>query len=118
MPGRGDAYEKYLETFEHWRQRGWSVSAADWRGQAASGRFGADAVTGHVDDFALWVGDLAALWREWARGRIGFPPVDPPDRVAVRRGPAALDGARRNGAPIERLGKLANSGLPPVVTIW
>ena len=71
MPGRGDAYEKYLETFEHWRQRGWSVSAADWRGQAGSGRFGADAVTGHVDDFALWVGDLAALWREWARGRDG-----------------------------------------------
>jgi lysophospholipase len=21
MPGRGDAYEKYLETFEHWRRQ-------------------------------------------------------------------------------------------------
>ena len=40
MPGRGDAYEKYLETFEHWRLRGWSVTAADWRGQAGSGRLG------------------------------------------------------------------------------
>ena len=71
MPGRGDAYEKYLETFEHWRQRGWRVSAADWRGQAGSGRLGADPITGHVDDFALWVADLAAFWTDWARDRAG-----------------------------------------------
>ena len=71
MPGRGDAYEKYLETFEHWRGRGWRVTAADWRGQAGSGRLGNDAVTGHVDDFALWVEDLARFWREWASGRPG-----------------------------------------------
>ena len=44
MPGRGDAYEKYLETFEHWRRRGWRVSSADWRGQAGSGRLGNDAI--------------------------------------------------------------------------
>jgi len=69
MPGRGEAYEKYLETFEHWRRQGWRVSAADWRGQAGSGRLGSDAVTGHVDDFSLWVDDLAAFWREWASGR-------------------------------------------------
>jgi lysophospholipase len=67
MPGRGDAYEKYLETFEHWRGRGWQVTAADWRGQAGSGRLGGDAITGHVDDFGLWVSDLAALWHDWAR---------------------------------------------------
>ena len=36
MAGRGDAYEKYLETFEHWRTRCWRVTAADWRGQARS----------------------------------------------------------------------------------
>jgi lysophospholipase len=71
LPGRGDAYEKYLETFEHWRRRGWRVSSADWRGQAGSGRLGNDAITGHVDDFALWIGDLAALWRDWAQGRSG-----------------------------------------------
>jgi lysophospholipase len=71
MPGRGDAYEKYLETFEHWRGRGWRVSAADWRGQAGSGRLGADAITGHVEDFSSWVGDLAALWRAWASERSG-----------------------------------------------
>ena len=71
MPGRGDAYEKYLETFEHWRRRGWRVSSADWRGQAGSGRLGHDAITGHVDDFGSWTRDLAALWGDWARGRRG-----------------------------------------------
>ena len=64
-PGRGDAYEKYLETLEHWRQQGWQVSAMDWRGQAGSGRLGADGVTGHIGDFAQWVADMAAFWREW-----------------------------------------------------
>lgn len=71
MPGRGDAYEKYLETFEHWRQRGWQVTAADWRGQAGSGRLGTDDITGHIDDFAWWINDLAALWREWASEAAG-----------------------------------------------
>lgn len=71
MPGRGDAYEKYLETLDHWRGQGWRVSAADWRGQAGSGRLGADPITGHIGDFDLWVGDLAALWNEWTRGRAG-----------------------------------------------
>lgn len=71
MPGRGEAYEKYLETLEHWRGQGWQVSAADWRGQSGSGRLGADEITGHVDDFALWVADLEAFWREWAIGRPG-----------------------------------------------
>jgi lysophospholipase len=65
MPGRGDAYEKYLETLGHWYACGWRVTAADWRGQAGSGRFGADPVTGHIDDFAIWIDDLAAFWRQW-----------------------------------------------------
>ena len=68
LPGRGDAYEKYLETLEHWHRRGWSVTALDWRGQAGSGRLGADPVTGHVEDFGHWVDDLAAFWCEWADG--------------------------------------------------
>ena len=71
MPGRGDAYEKYLDTYEDWRRRGWRVSAADWRGQAGSGRLGSDSTTGHIDDFDSWIADLAALWSEWARGREG-----------------------------------------------
>src|SRR5690606_21106041 len=69
LPGRGEAYEKYIETFEPLRGQGWAVTATDWRGQAGSGRLGSDSVTGHVDDFALWVADLAAFWREWAHER-------------------------------------------------
>jgi lysophospholipase len=71
LPGRGDAYEKYLETLEHWHRRGWNVTAIDWRGQAGSGRLGADAVTGHVDDYAQWVDDLAAFWRGWVAEHAG-----------------------------------------------
>ena len=67
LPGRGDAYEKYLETLDYWHRRGWRVSAADWRGQAGSGRMGSDAVTGHIDDFGIWVDDLAAFWQHWRR---------------------------------------------------
>ncbi len=65
LPGRGDNYEKYLETLEQWHRAGWRVTASDWRGQAGSGRLGNDAVTGHVDDFSRWVDDLAHLWRAW-----------------------------------------------------
>ena len=71
LPGRGDAYEKYLEALEHWRRQGWRVTALDWRGQAGSGRLGTDPVTGHVDDFAHWTADLTAFWREWTESRQG-----------------------------------------------
>lgn len=67
MPGRGDAYEKYLETLDYWAGRGWQVTAADWRGQAGSGRLGRDPVTGHIDDFATWTSDLGAFYADWAR---------------------------------------------------
>ncbi|MFM5924401.1 MAG: alpha/beta fold hydrolase [Novosphingobium sp.] len=65
LPGRGDFYEKYLETLDHWHGQGWQVTASDWRGQAGSGRLGLDAVTGHIDDFATWVEDLGTLWKHW-----------------------------------------------------
>lgn len=65
FPGRGDNYEKYLETLEEWHRAGWRVTAADWRGQAGSGRLGNDTVTGHIDDFSIWVDDLAAFWKDW-----------------------------------------------------
>jgi lysophospholipase len=45
------------------------VTAADWRGQAGSGRLGADPVTGHIDDFGVWISDLAAFWKDWSRDR-------------------------------------------------
>ena len=65
FPGRGDNYEKYLETLEEWYRAGWRVTAADWRGQAGSGRLGKDRVTGHIDDFGIWIDDLAHFWKDW-----------------------------------------------------
>lgn len=65
LPGRGDFYEKYLESLEQWHRAGWKVTAADWRGQAGSGRLGDDALTGHVEDFDIWVGDLKHFWNHW-----------------------------------------------------
>jgi len=71
LPGRGDAYEKYLETLAHWHAQGWRVTALDWRGQAGSGRLGNDAYTGHVSDFSIWTSDLAAFWADWKREGAG-----------------------------------------------
>jgi len=65
MPGRGDCYEKYLESLEEWHRDGWRVTASDWRGQAGSGRLGKDPFTGHIDDFSTWTADLAHTWRTW-----------------------------------------------------
>lgn len=65
LPGRGDTYEKYLETLEQWHRAGWRVTAADWRGQAGSGRLGSDEFTGHIEDFGIWVEDLTQLWQDW-----------------------------------------------------
>lgn len=65
LPGRGDFYEKYLETLDYWHSRGWRVTAADWRWQAGSGRYGTAVHTGDVSDFSVWENDLAALWHDW-----------------------------------------------------
>ncbi len=71
LPGRGDFYEKYLETLEEWHRAGWRVTAADWRGQAGSGRLGKDAVTGHIADFDVWIDDLVSLWDSWVAATPG-----------------------------------------------
>lgn len=65
--GRADMVEKYLETLDHFHDRGWATTAFDWRGQGGSGRL-ADGDVGHVEDFGTLVADLAAFWREWRTG--------------------------------------------------
>lgn len=69
--GRGDVFEKYLESFAHWHAKGWSVTSLDWRGQGGSGRFSDDARVGHAIDFAPWIADIRAYWREWSANRSG-----------------------------------------------
>jgi lysophospholipase len=65
LPGRGDHYEKYLETLQHFADKAWRVTAIDWRGQGGSGRLLPDAHVGHIDDFSTWIADLRAFWLEW-----------------------------------------------------
>ena len=68
--GRGDVFEKYLETFGHWHDAGWSVTSFDWRGQGGSGRLSPDPRVGHANDFAPYVSDLAAFWTDWRKTKI------------------------------------------------
>jgi lysophospholipase len=65
LGGRGDVFEKYLDSFAHWRGQGWSVSALDWRGHGGSGRATDSDLVGHVDSFAQLVDDLAGFWVDW-----------------------------------------------------
>jgi lysophospholipase len=71
LPGRGDHYEKYLETLDHFSTAGWRVTAIDWRGQGNSGRLLSNPNIGHIDDFATWIADLKAFWIEWKAANPG-----------------------------------------------
>lgn len=63
--GRGDIFEKYLESFAHWHGQGWRIDSFDWRGQGGSGRLTADPHVGHIGDYALWIADLEAFVAQW-----------------------------------------------------
>ncbi len=65
LGGRGDIVEKYLECLEDWHAAGWHVSSFDWRGQGGSGRILPDPSVGHINDFGVWIDDLAAFWADW-----------------------------------------------------
>lgn len=72
--GRGDVFEKYLESFHHWHARGWNVTSFDWRGQGGSGRCGPYQHCGHIERFGLFHDDLRAFWAQW-RGATPGPHV-------------------------------------------
>ena len=60
--GRGEFIEKYaMEVAGELRARGFAVYAMDIRGQGLSTRMLPDREKGHIDDFATYVADLAAL---------------------------------------------------------
>ncbi len=71
LPGRGDHYEKYLETLAYFAAEGWNVTAIDWRGQGGSGRLLADRHVGHIDDFSTWIADICAFWAQWKQAQGG-----------------------------------------------
>ncbi|WP_345940287.1 alpha/beta hydrolase [Sphingorhabdus sp. Alg239-R122] len=65
MAGRGDLYEKYLETFAHFHKAGWNITASDWRGQAGSGRMTDSQYIGHIEDFSVWIDDIRFFFEQW-----------------------------------------------------
>lgn len=65
LPGRGDHYEKYLETLDHWAHAGWNVTSIDWRGQGLSGRILENRNVGYIEDFSVWIADLKYFWNIW-----------------------------------------------------
>jgi lysophospholipase len=65
LGGRGDIFEKYLETFDHWHRAGWSVASFDWRGQGGSGRLSQNPSCGHASSFVPFIDDFAAYVEQW-----------------------------------------------------
>ena len=63
--GRGDIFEKYLESLAEWHEAGWNLTGFDWRGQSGSGRFLSDPTVGHVASFDPWVADLDEFVTQW-----------------------------------------------------
>ncbi len=66
LGGRGDFFEKYLESMAHWQSLGWSITSFDWRGQGGSGRVGSNPNVGHIEHFSDWIGDLAEIYAAWS----------------------------------------------------
>jgi lysophospholipase len=65
--GRGEFIEKYFETVNELRQRGFAVAAMDWRGQGHSSRQLPDPRKGHVEDFAEYEIDLEVFMQQVVR---------------------------------------------------
>lgn len=63
--GRGDFFEKYLESLAAWHTAGWHLSGFDWRGQSGSGRLLANPRIGHAEGFEAWTADLDAFVQPW-----------------------------------------------------
>ena len=64
LHGRTEFVEKYFETANDMRRRGFSAVTFDWRGQGGSQRFLKNRNKGHVDDFADYVLDLEAVMKQ------------------------------------------------------
>lgn len=71
LPGRGDHYEKYLESLDELDRAGLNVTAYDWRGQGGSGRMLDDPSIGHIEDFAIWIDDLTQIYTDWKANNTG-----------------------------------------------
>ena len=66
LGGRGDIIEKYIETLDAWSRAGWAITSFDWRGQGGSGRVGGNPDVGHIEDYKIWIDDLAGFYKDWS----------------------------------------------------
>lgn len=97
--GHNEFIEKYFETVEALRRRGFDVVALDWRGQAGSERELDDPRKGHIDDFSQYQRDLDAFCLE-----VLGPRPQPWFALAHSMGAAImLDMAHSTRPPFERL---------------
>jgi len=71
--GRAEFIEKYFETANDLRARGFAVALLDWRGQGLSDRPLRNRLKGHVRDFAEYDRDLEVFMRE-----VVMPDCPPP----------------------------------------
>lgn len=69
--GRGDFFEKYLESLAEWHDQGWNLTGFDWRGQSGSGRFLDNPRIGHVSSFADWIADFDCFVKPWLEATPG-----------------------------------------------
>lgn len=75
LQGRAEFIEKYFETVDHFRDRGFDVVSFDWRGQGGSERLARNPKKGHVRRFSDYFLDLDAVFVEmegWASPRPWF----------------------------------------------
>lgn len=100
LPGRAEFIEKYGEVVDELLARGFAVAALDLRGQGGSQRELADPCKGHVDDFAQYGLDLAALEAELLAPHAPRPWFGLAHSMAAC---ACLLAARADGLPFERL---------------
>lgn len=66
LQGRAEHIEKYFETVQDLRQRGFGVVTFDWRGQGGSQRLISDPSKGHVEQFDQYLTDLDTIISEIA----------------------------------------------------
>ncbi|KRR22845.1 alpha/beta hydrolase [Bradyrhizobium lablabi] len=71
--GRGECIEKYFETVQDLRKRGYSVAMIDWRGQGHSARQLRNPFKGHVRSFSEYQSDVAAFVKQ-----VVLPDCPPP----------------------------------------
>ena len=71
--GRSEQIEKYFETVQELRDRGFAVSMVDWRGQGGSARGLSDPRKGYVQHFSDFETDVEAFYRQ-----VVLPDCPPP----------------------------------------